>query len=303
VLTCFYAYLWPDAKVVGVERSSAAVMAARELAKRLGLSNVSFEQSDAQQFLKANANRFQTITATFVMHELLNGQQARKPFAWPGEYGRIEDVRLTNADLYAVGTLKAVRDALADGGILISLDRSPTSVTTWWYTQCLEEAGMKVSLARSNRFDCRGLSSDEKFPLTVARRARDGESKTSAEEIVSLASFRELSSLKMSFQEGVADTFVRSVGPTEIMFEAVCEYRDRSGIQTIRLLKAPTLLVLHDFTNHGFQVASVAPLVALPEVLSQCSTITSELETHCTVRETVTDAAKLWLSRLDYSPD
>ena len=43
-------------------------------------------------------------------------------------------------------------------------------------------------------------------------------------------------------------------------------------------------------------MASVAPLVALPEVLLQCSTLTSELESHCTVREAVTDAAKLWLS-------
>jgi hypothetical protein len=42
--------------------TSAAVMAARELAKRLGLGNVSFEQSDARQFLEANASRFQIIT-------------------------------------------------------------------------------------------------------------------------------------------------------------------------------------------------------------------------------------------------
>ena len=80
-----------------------------------------------------------------------------------------------------------------------------------------------------------------------------GEPKTSIEEIVSLATFSDLSTLKMSFREGVADTFVRSVGPTEMMFEAVCEYRDRSGIRTIRLLKAPTLLVLHDFTSHDFR--------------------------------------------------
>jgi hypothetical protein len=123
--------------------------------------------------------------------------------------------------------------------------------------------------------------------------------KTTPTEIISLATFKELSALNMNFREDMADTFVRSIGPTEIMFEAVCEYRDGSGIRTIRLLKAPTLLVVHDFTNHGFQAASVAPLVALPEALSQLRTVTSELEAHCTVRETVTDAAKLLLSRLD----
>jgi SAM-dependent methyltransferase len=176
VLTCLYATLWPKAKIVGVERSAAGVAAARELAKRLGLRNVSFEQSDARRFLDANMGRFQIITATLVMHEFLAGTRGRKPFAWEGEYELIEDVTL----------------------------------------------------------------SGERFPLTVARRARETDKKTTAAEIVSLASFKELSALNMKFQEDLADTFVRSVGPTEIMFNAVCEFLDGSGTRTLQLLRAPT---------------------------------------------------------------
>ena len=83
------------------------------------------------------------------------------------------------------------------------------------------------------------------------------------------------------------------------MFDAVREYLDGSGIRTIRLLKAPALFVQHDFTNHGYQTVSIAPLVGLREVLSQCLVTTSELEAHCTVQETVTEAAKIWLCRPD----
>jgi SAM-dependent methyltransferase len=300
VLTCFYASPWPDAKVVGVERSQAAVSAAGELAKRLGLANVSFERADARHFLDANPGRFQIILATLVMHEFLKGPAARKPFKWDGEYERIEDVILMDADLHAVEALKAVGKALADDGLLISLDRSPNLASKWWYAQCVEKAGMKVSLTRCHSIECQGVAGSEIFPITVSRFAREGEPKTTPAEIVSLSSFREFSALKMHFREDLADTFVRSIGPAEIMFDAVCEYLDGSGIRTIRLLKAPALLVLHDFTNHGYQTASIAPLVALPEVLGQCRAITSQLEAHCTVQQTVTDAAKLWLSRLDY---
>jgi SAM-dependent methyltransferase len=116
VLTCFYAILWPNANVVGVERSQAAVSAARELAKRLGLGNVSFEQADARHFVDANPGRFQIIFATLVMHEFLNGTATRKPFAWDGEYERIEDVILTDADLHAVETLKAARRCADEHG-------------------------------------------------------------------------------------------------------------------------------------------------------------------------------------------
>ncbi len=92
VLTCFYTTLWPNATIVGVERSQAAVLAARELGKRLGLGNVSFEQADARHFVDAKPDRFQIILATHVMHELLKGTAMRKPFAWDGTYERIEDV-------------------------------------------------------------------------------------------------------------------------------------------------------------------------------------------------------------------
>jgi len=299
VLTCFYGSLWPDAKVVGLERCSAAVEVARKLAMNLGLRNVSFEDANVRDFLAANGGRFHLIMASHAMHEILEREGSRKPLNWNGEYERIEDVALTDADLYAIETLKAVGGALTEDGFLISVDRSPTTASTWWYVQCLEEAGLKVSLSRSHMIECQGLSGGERFPLTVARHARKGETKTTAEELVSLASFTKLAAMKMSFQEDLADVIVRSFGPTEVLFEAVCEYVNGSGIRTIRLLKTPTLLVLHDFTNHGFQTASLAPLVALPEVLQQCAAMTSELEAHCTVHGEVTQHGKRWLERLD----
>jgi len=292
VLTCLYGSLWPDAKVIGVERSPAAVACARKLAASLGLQNVCFEYADARGYLGENAGRFQIIIASHAMHEILERERARKPFQWKGEYERIEDITLTDADLYAIETLKAVGAGLTEDGFLISVDRSPTPATMWWYAQCLEQAGMKVSLNRSYLIECQSPSGGERFPLTVARRARRTDPRTTAEEIVSLASFKKIAAMKMSFQEDAADAIVRSLGPTDLMFEAVCEYFDGSGVRTLRLLKTPTLLVLHDFTNHGFQTASLAPLVALPDVLQQCAAITSELEAHCTVHASVTEHGK-----------
>lgn len=125
VLTCFYGSLRPDAKVVGVERCGAAVAAARKLATSLGLSNVSFEHADIQNYLARSAGRFPIIMATLAMHEILKRAGAREPFQWEGECERIEAVVLTDADLYAIETLKAVGGVLTEDGLFISLDRSP----------------------------------------------------------------------------------------------------------------------------------------------------------------------------------
>src|SRR5262249_49243871 len=101
------------------------------------------------------------------------------------------------------------------------------------------------------------------------------------------------------FKEDLADLFVRSIGPTEVLFTATCDYVDGSGIRTLKLLKAPTLLVLHDFTNQGFQAASIAPRVALPDVLRQCETIIGNLEGVGAVEAALTSAGKAELLDLD----
>jgi SAM-dependent methyltransferase len=299
VLTCFIASIWPDSTVIGVDRSTPAIAAAQALADKLGLKNVSFEHSDAIDFMKANPNRFSMVTATLAMHELLQGTESRNPFEWSDPHERLEDIQLGQLDEHAVEVLRAVETTLVNNGHFLSLDRSPTSATTWWYTQCLEQAGLKVSLMRSYTIECTSPSADRKFPLTVARKARKDETKTTLEELLSLASCHEVSAMSLTLKENMADVFIRSLAQTEIVFEAVAEYIDRSGIRTIRLLKTPTMLVLHDFTNRGFKSAFVAPLVGLPSVLDHCRKMISELEENCTVTAGVTDAGRALLGRLE----
>jgi hypothetical protein len=77
-----------------------------------------------------------------------------------------------------------------------------------------------------------------------------------------LASSKKLAAMKMNFREDVADVIVRSLGPTEVMFEAVCEYINASGNPYRSPPENTDSFGVHDFTNHGFQVASLAPLVS-----------------------------------------
>jgi SAM-dependent methyltransferase len=299
VVSCLLATLWPKSQIVGLDRSGPGISAARELATRLGRTNVTFEQSDdAQQFLARNPNTFSTIVASLVMHELLESPNARQPFHWNERYIALEDIRLSHADEYAVSMLERVRKSLVQNGLLISLDRSPTSATSWWYAQCLEQAGMRVSLRHSHKMEVKNAYGCEKFPITVAVNAAQGWPRTTADELLSLISFPELSALSFTLKEDVADLFIRSLGHTEIMFEAAANYVDKSGIRTIRLLKTATMLVLHDFTNRGYQTAFVAPLVALPTMLSHCQDLARELEDNAEVTSAVTEGGVL--TRLGY---
>jgi SAM-dependent methyltransferase len=303
ILTCLLASIWPGSKVVGIDASEAAVVAARELAARLKLQNVTFEKIDELQFLTREVNKFSFITATLSMHEMLQLPNGRKPFHWDEPYSSLEDVRLTSVDEPAIAVLERVRNALAPCGLFISLDRSPTSATTWWYVQCLQEARLSVSIRRSYKVTAKARFGTEKLPIMVAKRACEKREKITPGEILSLMSFQELAELAVVFEdEIVADLFVRGVGSTEVMFEATAEYEDGSGIRTLRLLRTATFLILHDFTNHGYVRASLAPLVALGDVIAQCQSIARDLEPNALVTASITDAGKALLQRFGYSP-
>ena len=181
VLTCFLASLWPTAHIVGVHRSGPAIRAAKALAEKLELKNVSFEQRDGKDFLLEHQGRFSIITATMVMHEYLERLNSREPFKWNEVYECLEDVCLSEIDDHVIAVLKIVETSLADGGYLITLNRSPSSATSWWYTQCLEAAGMKVSLSRGSVIETSEASGAEKFPLIVARKVQEGDEKTTPE--------------------------------------------------------------------------------------------------------------------------
>ena len=302
ILTCLLASMSPASKVIGIDCVEAAILAARELAARLKLENVTFEKIDARQFLTKHMGNFSIITAILSMHEILKFPGGRTPFHWEEPYWSLEQVRLTSIDHPVVAFLEQVRSALTPSGLFISLDRSPSSATTWWYAQCLQEAGVRISFRRSSRVDAKTTYGAEKFPIIVAERTSKVPTQVNPDDILSLMSLEALSELRVVFENDVEDLFIRGLGHTEVMFEANAAYINNSGIRRLRLLRTATFLVLHDFTDHGYVKASLAPVVRLGDVIAECQSIALDLEGVAKVTASITDAGRVTLERFDYPP-
>ena len=52
IVSCFLGLVYPDAKIVGIDKGNKGIKCARELAKRLNLKNVEFEVVDAKKMDK-----------------------------------------------------------------------------------------------------------------------------------------------------------------------------------------------------------------------------------------------------------
>ena len=65
ILTCYLAKTFPEAQVVGIDRNENAVLRARELAEKLNVTNVSFQQANVYDYRE----QYDTVLATRITQE------------------------------------------------------------------------------------------------------------------------------------------------------------------------------------------------------------------------------------------
>ncbi len=83
ILTCFYALLWPDASVTGIDISAAGVARAKDLASLLGVSNASFVVSSIEDFATSEREgQFSLAITTTVIHEAAYFETLEEDGSW-----------------------------------------------------------------------------------------------------------------------------------------------------------------------------------------------------------------------------
>jgi SAM-dependent methyltransferase len=294
VITCFLATLWPNAKVTGIDASVAAVKCARALAEKLGLKNVTFVSGDASSFLKDHPARFDMVVATMFVHEFLGAQGGHFHFG-QRVAKTVDDVNVTEEDAEAIGKLSVIAKALTPEGAFISLDRIPLAFGSWWYAQALAKAGLMQSPSQSHSITAKGPAGDERFPLTVAYPTKPDSQPITVGEIISLASFSQMPKDMIHFKGDLADTFIRSLGPKEVIADAECVYHNGSGTWWVTLAKTETFALMIDVTSGGHMELTIASLVGLGQLAPLFFNKVSELEEHCDITWSI--PGMHWLSK------
>jgi SAM-dependent methyltransferase len=155
IVTCFLAKSLPTAQVVGVERQPELVEQARELAARLGLTNVTFRVGDVAQL---EGEQFDTILTGRTLRENVGGL-------------RLNEMQLMNTQATATAAAAepfagALAGRLAPGGRLLSfeqLGRTP-QLLGWLYA--LGNQGLVPVERYQKELLCQAAHRD-KVPLSV----------------------------------------------------------------------------------------------------------------------------------------
>jgi SAM-dependent methyltransferase len=151
--TCFYAILFPDSEVIGIDIKENGIRCAQSLAKKLNLTNVSFFKMDFRNILEHfSRNTFDLITSLRSLHEIL-GEFPVKSEDWFADNDRFILLNLVQILL---------KDELSE---FISCERlsGENSISMW--ISLLKQAGLFV--AESHFIDFHEIGQEQQMPVLV----------------------------------------------------------------------------------------------------------------------------------------
>ena len=162
IVTCFIARQYPDCTVVGVDCNESAVNNARELAEKLGLSNVQFEVADIFEYQAEE--KYDLATSFRGLLDIAQG--LTKGVSVIGERSARE-----NAYKDAFMPLaKAIANNLKDDASFISVERY-TALYGWLgWMLALEECGIYAQADKSTQMVAKDISSPKEYSVTFANR-------------------------------------------------------------------------------------------------------------------------------------
>lgn len=171
ILTCFYASLYPEAEVVGVDKCKQGIACALELAGRLHLRNVRFEVRDLQNLKGVFPDQsFDLIVSTTVFNEVL-----RVPEHLPEDSDwSMDAIRIGPGDTDAVDLVTDLARLLhSEAGIWVSMERWLDASSLAWWIRLINEAGLGMIADQSTLLKFPNEDQElQTLPIVVATRNR-----------------------------------------------------------------------------------------------------------------------------------
>lgn len=160
IVSCFIAMTLPDACVTAIDRCSEAIDVAKQLAKRMHLSNITF--CDSAQF-DFNAEQYDTVFSSRTMQENLNREYTKE------DRTRLFDAQVDQYRNAAEDYAQFLCGLVAEGGNLISIERVHKDPLYLAWLLSLNENGLVPDRNNFGELVCRELGREESsFPVTVA---------------------------------------------------------------------------------------------------------------------------------------
>ncbi len=276
ILACSYATAYPELKVVGLDKSGAAVNCARALAERLKISNVEFHHVDIEQdwpITESSADFIVSLTGLNVPN--ISKDPNEDLASWSENIcGNMRIPVIDNATRY-----------LKDGGTFLSVDRLPDFETEFAWAAAMENAGLRIDVAQVSEIEFENLGvNPELLPVYVAVKGR--KEPLSPNALVSLLVDRRGGFEGLQFgqpNETLAEVVFAAINPKQLVAGWKAIYEDGSANATHELWTAGPFILIYETSTLGLRDLKFSPLHDLANIMEQTQNEMDVLSTTATV--------------------
>lgn len=157
IISCFLAKLFPDSHITSIDKNESSIVIAKELACKLGITNVSFIVSNSRDITE----KFDTVFSCRTMHE--NYKTVEDPYSMFKDYAN----NFRNAlSQYA----KNISQLVSNDGCFVSIERCEKNPLLLGWILSLCDESLFFETGSYNLMKCRELGEESNFSAFVAKR-------------------------------------------------------------------------------------------------------------------------------------
>lgn len=161
IMTCFLATACPDAQITAVDRSVNALNAAKQLAERLEIKNITFINADITEL---PGKKFDTVVAMRLLQENCEIDKVMEQYQLlKKEAQNFAD----NIDPFA----RALCDLVKDNGFLISVERTDVDPVFLGWLQKVNECGFTLMPGSYREIECQEMENKGRLQAFIMQKS------------------------------------------------------------------------------------------------------------------------------------
>lgn len=260
VLTCFYAQEFPEAKVIALDKSQAAINCARLLASRLDLKNVEFVVSNC--ISETDSLPADSIDIAISMTGLEPGGNV----GLARRCDLIEWSNTTGNEIH-IPELENIARCLKQSGTFISVDRLRNLEDKFSWASAIQNLGLGIDLLKYDELSFTDQGNSETLPILIAR---SQSSKVDSRDLLSFLMERQGGIEKLFFGDGnpeLAELLFSSINPKQLVSGWKADFYDKSGVAHYEVWQTGALVLLYTWSTLGYRELKVVAAYMLNESL------------------------------------
>ncbi len=258
IVSCFYAILFPEAEVIGIDISNNAISCAEELAHHLNLRNIRFEVCDVlNSSCLLNDGHFDIINSLCSVQEI-SGYFLETNY-WTNSELTSAAINSSQSDSVSTLIAKISRLLEDEGSKFISCERlsGPNQIIYW--ANVLNQAGLFIHWNQSGIIKFHEVGILQEMPILVIMNVENSEEVLEGIEILYTKNELITQNIEQQYDGPRAEFVFEKIEPKKLLHGI--QVNNTPGLEQMRLeiWQSSEKILHYHYGNQGFRALKIRP--------------------------------------------